>query len=106
MTYYTLYDIILLLLAFKMLSGQYAQVVGPDTNWSTQNNFEKFPMVNTKASEPAVVTKKASSTGYCPCHCPLILQQIFNSSTENSAEYLAKKMVLTIISIAPGPIWL
>lgn len=39
-------------------------------------------MVKTQASEPAVVTEQAASSGYPPCHRPLILQQICNSSTK------------------------
>ena len=66
--------------------------------------IKKFSVYKPKASEPGAIRNKAISTGYSSCHFPLLLQQIFNSSTENSAEYLAKKMVLSVTSDLPGSI--
>lgn len=61
-------------------------------------------MSKPKSSEPAAVRKKAFSPGYSSCHLPLVPQPVFNSNTENSAEYLAKNMVLAVISVLPSSI--
>ena len=67
--------------------------------------IKKFSVYKSKASEPGAIRKKAISTGYSSCHFLLLLQQIFNSNTENSAEYLAKTRVLSVTSDLPGSIW-